>query len=206
MMMKNLSISLLLLVSLAFISSCKNTDGVGKSITAESYDVSIKGSHPDGEIDSKITVTKNETINTDKITLKGRTGDINLSITINLPADRTVSGKKESIGIVIYDLDGTGNLWEKNETYKTYHFKQSIYHRKRATIDYIIGESNGFYYTSLNNQFISGEVTLTPDGNRLKGSFSVNLVSDFGNGKVQVTGEFDALLNETGTAGNVKIG
>ncbi len=205
MIMKNLTMSILLLVPLVFISSCKNTDGVGKSITAESYDVSIKGSHPDGEIDSKITVTKNETISKDKIILKGRTGDINLSITINLPADRTVSGKKESIGIVIYDLDATGKLWEKNETYKTYHFKQSIYHRKRATIDYIIGESNGFYYTSLNNQFVSGEVTLTSEGDRLKGSFSVNLASDFGNGKVKVSGEFDARVNETGAEGNVSI-
>ena len=204
-MMKNLCGLVLLLLSLVFMSGCKNTDGVGESITAESYDVSIKGSHPDGEIDSKIAVTKNETINADKITLKGRTGDINLSITINFPADRTVSGKKESIGIVIYDLDATGNIWEKNETYKTYHFKQSIYHRKRATIDYIIGESNGFYYTSLNNQFVSGEVTLTSEGDRLKGSFSVNLASDFGNGKVQVSGNFDAKVNETGAEGNVSI-
>ncbi len=203
--MKNATISLLLLLSLVFISSCNNTDGVGETIISESYDVSIKGSHPDGEIDSKITVTKNETISTDKITLKGRTGDINVSITINLPADRTVSGKKESIGIVIYDLDATGKLWEKNGTYKTYHFKQSIYHRKRATIDYIIGESNGFYYTSLNNQFVSGEVTLTAEGGRLKGSFSVNLESDFGNGKVQVIGDFDARVDETGAEGNVSI-
>lgn len=178
--------------AIAFLA-CENDDigpgGVGGK--GESYQVSIKGSHPDGPIDATFLVEPGDKINDDKVSLNSNQGT--LSIAINLPISETPSGKAESIGLVVQNLDTT-NLWNIEDTYKAFHYSLSSKQRKRAILDYLIKDDN-FYYGSL-NRFDGGSITLKREGDQLVGSFGGTLQTDGGTGKVAVSGSFRANLLE----------
>ena len=179
-------------VAIAFLA-CENEDigPGGVTGTGESYKVSIKGSHPDGPIDADILVEPSETINDDKVSLNANQGT--LSIFINLPIKETPSGKAESIGLVVQNLDAK-ELWNIEDTYKAFHYSLSGQQRKRAILDYLIKDDN-FYYGSL-NRFDGGSITLKREGDQLVGTFGGTLQTDGGNGKVTVSGSFRANLSE----------
>jgi len=177
-----------------FLLSCSKDDGTtGEIKFPESYTVKIVGSHPDGAIDSEIIVKSDETINEDKIKLKTNANKNSLTIIVNLPASKTASGNKETIGLVISNLDET-DIWNIEDTYQTFHFSQHAKQRKRALIDYII-EPDNFYYGSI-NRFDTGSVFIKREGALLKGTFTGKLETDGNDGVVDVSGSFETNLND----------
>lgn len=162
--------------------------------SAESYEVKIRGSHPDGAIDSEFIVEADESINNDKIVItKTNNNGSTIAIRINLPITETFSGGKESIGFSVSNLDKT-DIWNLEDFYQTYHVTLNSQHRKKSIIDYTIHKNN-FYYGSL-NRFDKGGITLKRQGDLLIGNFSARLDSDFGDGTVNISGSFEANLND----------
>lgn len=189
--MKNLFIYTILI----FCASCSSNDdsinGVSSLTEKETYSINISGTHPTlPAIDAKLEILKELDIGGNQITLKAKegVGSHELTIIIDFPADKTASGKKESIGIVLYNQDET-DIWQVSDRYQLTSLP-SI--NKRASLDYII-EDNGFYNDTRN---FSDRITIEVKENRLIDTFT-NITTKFSstNNGVKISGTFDADLS-----------
>jgi len=182
-----------LLISLALLS-CNKDEADGVSTFSESYEVRISGSHPDRSIDSNIIVERDDVINVEKVKLNVGSANANsMTIVINLPANKTASGAKESIGIVITNTEET-KLWNIDDTYQTFHVSLFANQPKKALMDYVIEGESGSYGTLF--RFDRGDVIIKREGALLKGSFSGVLERDGRTGTVNINGSFEANIGE----------
>jgi hypothetical protein len=187
--------TVLTLLLAVMISSCSSTDDTvndfSSLIEKESFSIEIRGTHPSlGAIDSKIEILKELNIGGNQITLKAKegVGSNDLTIIINFPADKTASGKKESIGIVLYNNDET-DIWNVSDQYQLTSLPSIS---RRASLDYII-EDNGFYNDTRN---FSDRIHIEIKDNRLIGTFT-NISAKYSNSNngVKISGTFDADLS-----------
>ena len=191
--MKTYQSILWVLLLTALFSACKKEKGPSlENQNKESYDVIIQGSTSSG---SSLSATLES--GTADISLKGQKSDkTSVTVIINFPASETESGKKESIGLVIRNLDATEEVWSKEDSYTAYPF--NVVKNKNVIMDYVIdlgGEDQYFYSSQVT--FSSGSVSLKREGDRLIGTFKGKLISDFGR-VVNVNGSFNANLKEDG--------
>jgi len=185
------------IVILLLCTSCASDDDAqdndnGFLITPEkeTYAIEITGTHPTlGAINSKIEIPENLDIRGNQITLKTRegAGSRDLTILFNFPADKTTSGKKESIGIYLHNNNET-DIWTVSDDYQLTNLASAS---RRASLDYII-EDNGFYNDTRN---FSDRISIIVEDNRLKGSFT-NISAKYSNSNngVKISGTFDADL------------
>jgi len=183
---------------LLLCTSCSSDDDDAKdqsSLTEkESYSIEIQGTHPTlPDINSTIEILKEQDIEGNQITLNANegVGSHDLTIIIDFPADKTASGKKESIGIYLYNDDET-DIWNVSDTYQ---LTNSPSTSKRGSLDYII-EDNGFYNDTRN----FSQIHIESINNRLIGTFT-NVTAKYAtsNNTVIISGSFDAdmtLLNQ----------
>lgn len=191
--MKTIKITLVLCTLLVF-SSCNDDNEINDiSKFSESYAVTVKGSHPDRTIDSNIIIDQEQTINADKVSLSSGENGSRLTVKINLPADKTASGKKESIGLVAINLDAT-DIWNVEDTYQTFHTSLNTNKRKKAIIDYVVEEERLSYGSLF--RFEQGTISLVREGALLKGTFGATLERDGGTGLVNISGSFQASLGD----------
>lgn len=191
--MKTYQSILWVLLLTALFSACKKEKGPSlENQNKESFDVIIKGSTSSG---SSLSSTLES--GTADISLTGQKSDkTSVTVIINFPASETESGKKESIGLVIRNLDATEEVWSKEDSYTAYPF--NVVKNKNVIMDYVIdlgGEDQYFYSSQVT--FSSGSVNLKREGNMLVGNFKGKLISDFGR-VVNVNGSFNANLKEDG--------
>ena len=191
--MKTYQSILWVLLLTALFSACKKEKGPSlENQNKESFDVIIQGSTSSGS--SLSSTLKSGTAD---ISLTGQKSDkTSVTVIINFPASETESGKKESIGLVIRNLDATEEVWSKEDSYTAYPF--NVVKNKNVIMDYVIdlgGEDQYFYSSQVT--FSSGSVNLKREGNMLVGNFKGKLISDFGR-VVNVSGSFNANLKEDG--------
>ncbi len=191
--MKTYQSILWVLLLTALFSACKKEKGPSlENQNKESFDVIIQGSTSSG---SSLSSTLES--GTADISLTGQKSDkTSVTVIINFPASETESGKKESIVLVIRNLDATEEVWSKEDSYTAYPF--NVVKNKNVIMDYVIdfgGEDQYFYSSQVT--FSSGSVSLKREGDRLIGTFKGKLISDFGR-VVNVNGSFNANLKEDG--------
>ena len=178
------------------LGSCSSNDDTATGFSSltekETFSIEMKGRHPTiGDIDSKVEILKELNIGGNQITLKAKegVGSHDLTIIIHLPANKTASGKKESIGIVLYNEDET-DIWNVTDTY---FFTRRTFLKQRASIDYIL-EGNGFYdyVDAITDHNVSIQIV---DG-RLIGTFD-NVPAKYSstNDFINISGTFDADLS-----------
>lgn len=184
-------------LAVALIGCSKDDDAIGddskgfSSLTEkETYSIEMHGTHPTlPAFDTSIEILKELDIGGNQITLNAKegVGSHDLTILINFPADKTASGKKESIGIYLYNAEET-DIWNVSAKYQLTSLP-SI--NRRASLDYII-EDNGFYNDT---RSFSGTIYIEIKDNRLIGGFT-NISAKYSttNNGVKITGTFDADL------------
>jgi len=184
------SIALLLCLSCTKNEEDKEDKDFSSLTEKETYYIEINGTHPTlPTVDSTLEILEELDIGGNQITLKAKegVGSHDLTIIIDFPADKTISGKKESIGIYLYNKDET-DIWTVSDTYKLTNVPSIP---KRASLDYII-EDNGFYNDT---RSFSESITIVSENNRLKGTFNrVSTSYSTSNNGVVISGTFDADL------------
>lgn len=179
------------MAGVVFFSCSKKEDSTTGELSTtekETYAITIEGTHPTlTAINSTIEILKEQNLGGNQITLKAKegVGSNSLTIVINFPSDKTASGKKESIGIVLFNTDKT-DIWNVSDRYQ---FTSLPSIAKRASLDYII-EDNGFYNDS---RTFSSSIDIKVEDGRLIGTFS-NIPAKFSstNNGVTISGTFDA--------------
>jgi len=191
--MKDLKIIVLLILIVTSIACSKDDGTDGVSTFSESYAIKLLGGTANNSINEQIIVEREDVINDEKININSVNSNGNtLTIRINIPADLSPSGNKESIGISIQNLDAN-NIWNIEDTYQTFHFSLNGAQRKRAIVDYII-EGDSEQFGSL-NIFTKSAVSLKREGALLIGTLQATLESTRRN-IVQINGTFEANLGE----------
>lgn len=194
-MNKKRMLKTVLLVTLFVVNfACnKNDDPNDVSDFGESYSLRFSGSSANGTIKDEITVERQDPIGIDKVSLNSVNSDgSTLTIHINIPSDLSPSGKKESVGISIQNLDAQ-DVWNIEDTYKTFHLSLSGKQRKRAIVDYVIDGIND-HFGSL-NVFTPSTVTLKREGILLKATIKAILQNSRKN-QVEIFGNFEANLGK----------